>query len=168
MAHLPHAALALGVAGAIPFIALAPGPHSAVVDNALRMHGALTARDKARVQVAYGATILSFLGGIHWGLASAVVTGGAVASPSAALSLQYGWSVVPSLVAWPALLLDERHGAKVLAAAVAGALAVDLACAQRSLFPRWMIPMRIALSTCASMSLLATAFYADLDKQDSK
>ncbi|ATJ81730.1 hypothetical protein BEI_0743 [Halomonas beimenensis] len=53
--------------------------------------------------LAYGALILSFLGGVHWGLALAhgqrhrLVAG-----------------ILPSLVAWPSLLIDARLGAWIL------------------------------------------------------
>jgi len=46
---------------------------------------------------AYGATIASFLGAIHWGLA--------MRDPNRAPVLHYVWDVVPSLLAWLALLL---------------------------------------------------------------
>lgn len=50
---------------------------------------------------AYGALIVSFLGGIHWGLAFRL------SAPPATLFL---WGVVPSLVAWPAVMMPEYAG----------------------------------------------------------
>ncbi len=46
MIILPQAALVLGAAGAIPFIALAPGPHSGLVDKALESFVKNTPRKK--------------------------------------------------------------------------------------------------------------------------
>ena len=56
---VPPAAAVLGLAGVLPFVAAAvgslqPGPLGAFALTAL---------------IAYGAVILSFLGGIHWGMA---------------------------------------------------------------------------------------------------
>jgi hypothetical protein len=157
MSTLPRVALALGAAGAIPFIALAPGPHADIVDSIISPYKTLTPRDKARAQVAYGAVIVSFLGGIHWGLASAAISTSLPVAASLGQGVRFAWSVIPSLVAWPSLLCEERQGSKLLAGALATALAVDVICAKKALFPRWMIPLRIALSTCACLSLLATA-----------
>ncbi|MCK2184821.1 DUF3429 domain-containing protein [Halomonas getboli] len=55
----------------------------------------------------YGAVILSFLGGVHWGLALAGADPGG-------RRLIVG--VLPSLVAWPALLLGPAAGAATLLA----------------------------------------------------
>lgn len=48
MSYLPRAALALGAAGAIPFIALAPGPHAVLVDQIIKSYVVLTPNQKAR------------------------------------------------------------------------------------------------------------------------
>lgn len=48
MSYLPRAALALGAAGAIPFIALAPGPHAVFVDQIIKSYVVLTPNQKAR------------------------------------------------------------------------------------------------------------------------
>ena len=50
---------------------------------------------------AYGAVIVSFLGGIHWGLAFRL------SAPPASLFI---WGVVPSLIAWPAVVMPEDAG----------------------------------------------------------
>ena len=50
---------------------------------------------------AYAAVIISFLGGIHWGLAMRH------ADPPAALLV---WGVVPSLVAWLAVMMPPESG----------------------------------------------------------
>ena len=55
-------------------------------------------------QLAYGASILSFLGGVRWGM---LVNPGA---PIAGSWLQYSYAVAPSLVAWSALLMPPVTG----------------------------------------------------------
>ena len=52
--------LALGAAGLIPFVASAAGVYASPIHAALFIKGLLF----------YGATILAFLGGVHWGLAT--------------------------------------------------------------------------------------------------
>ena len=69
-----------------------------------------------RVQIAYGAMILSFLGGPHWGY-------GMTAGSSGAIRLL--WGVTPSLIAWPAVLVPEPLGIDILSAGLISALTVD-------------------------------------------
>ncbi len=91
----------LGLAGLVPFVVtlaaawLAPPPGQVVAIQAFLF---------------YAAIILSFLGGVHWGLALA----GASGSEPAGRRLVVG--VLPSLVAWPALLLDPPAAAWTLLA----------------------------------------------------
>ena len=97
----------LGYLGLIPFVALAVlsfllGPvHQAAIAFAL---------------LAYGATIASFLGAIHWGLA--------MPDPDGAKS-QLAWGVVPSLLAWISLLLPVQFGLLIVAATLVACLLVD-------------------------------------------
>ena len=89
----------LGYGGLIPFVSLAVAVWL------------LGGADRSRVLfalVAYGATILSFLGAIHWGLAMRDAFG-----PSVGLLL---WGVVPSLLAWLAMLLAPALGLGLLIA----------------------------------------------------
>ena len=70
-----------------------------------------------RALVAYGAVIVSFLGGIHWGSPTASTHDGARV-----------WGVMPSLLAWSLLLVPSARFALIgLAAALALCWAVDRA-----------------------------------------
>ena len=89
---LPSIAMLLGLGGLIPFVvcglgALAnPPPNDALSLLAL---------------IAYGALILAFLGGVHWGFGL-----DAAGSPSAAVQRRrFGLGVLPSLFGWVSLLL---------------------------------------------------------------
>lgn len=73
--------------------------------------------------LAYGATISSFLGAIHWGL----VMREWPAQPVPSLL----WGVVPSLLGWVALLLGHAPGLLLIAALLWACFAVD-----RMLYPR--------------------------------
>lgn len=94
----PHTASILGYAGLIPFVFSALAIHGPWPDAAL----------SARVFIAYGAAILAFLGGIQWGLA--LVPGNTRPTERAAVG------VLPSLLAWLALLLPAATAVIVLAA----------------------------------------------------
>jgi hypothetical protein len=128
------AARGLGYAGLLPFVGgalwLLAGPAE---------HQALAARALA----AYAATIVSFLGGIHWGLAFAAPEG-----PSSGRLL---WGVVPSLLAWPALLLPAAGGLALLAGTLVLCYAVDHRAYPRLGLAAWL-PMRRTLSAVATLS----------------
>ena len=132
---VPQAAIWLGFAGAIPFVAGLLGslvPQLAIVGP----FGLL----------AYGAVILAFLGGVHWGLA---MTAG-----SAPVRLVA--SIVPSLVAWAALLWGGRPGLLGLAVAFALLLAFDLREAAGRHTPAWYPALRRPLTaivvTCLALA----------------
>jgi hypothetical protein len=138
---VPVSAAWLGGLGALPFIALATA--MPFLTGALRS----LATDAL---VAYGATILSFLGGIHWGLAIAPQGGADRARLPARLIL----SVIPSLAAWAALLVADTTGLFILALAVAAMLAVDLRATRAGEAPPWYPNLRIPLTCIVVAALL--------------
>ena len=102
-----------------------------------------------RALVAYGAVIVSFLGGIHWGSPTGT------AHDAARL-----WGVVPSLLAWPLLLVSSSRWALIgLAASLALCWVVD-----RARFPAMglvaLLPLRTLLSGVALVSCLVAAAFA--------
>ena len=129
----------LGYGGLIPFIGLALAVWLQDPPDRARSLSALQG---------YGATILSFLGAIHWGLAmreeSSQPTGWLV------------WGVTPGLVAWVALLLDPTLGLWLIAAGLWTCFAVD-----RLAYPKFgvraWLPMRLVLTLVASLSCIAGA-----------
>jgi hypothetical protein len=133
---LPLPAALLGAAGLLPFLGLA----------ALSSLGAASATPAL---AAYGATILAFLGAVHWGLA--------LAAPSPANVPRLALGVVPSLVAFAALLLPLRPGLLLLAAAILATAAVETLAARRGLVPRDYLRLRWYLSAGASACLLVGA-----------
>ena len=132
---VPPAAAVLGLAGVLPFVAAAigslqPGPLGAFALTAL---------------LAYGAVILSFLGGIHWGLA---IDRG---SPS---DSHLGIGVVPSLLGWVALLLGGSWGLMLLAAAFLVVLACDLRLTSQGIAPPWFPRLRLVLTNAVVLCLI--------------
>ena len=140
--RVPPAAAWLGGLGLIPFVAggvLAVGTDFAWVPEALWF---------------YAATILAFMGGVHWGLAIAD-HGSATGTGSSWARL--GASVVPALVGWLALLLAPPPGLLVLAAAFILLLLGDLAAVRRGLAPAWYPRLRMPLTGIVVLCLLAAA-----------
>jgi hypothetical protein len=142
--RVPISAAVLGGLGAVPFIGLAgvtpflAGPPRLLIDHAL---------------VAYGATILSFLGGVHWGLA----IGAPVRVGQDRLPARLIVSVIPSLAAWAALLFAEATGLLILAASIAAMLWVDLRATRSGDAPPWYPKLRIPLTSMVVASLLLGA-----------
>ncbi|MET1413304.1 DUF3429 domain-containing protein [Roseibium sp. HPY-6] len=136
---VPLSAKWLGGTGALPFIAAAlltvfgPQSWSAWAAYALAV---------------YGAVILSFLGGIQWGL-----TMGRDGLPNLSAT-RLCMSVVPSLIGWIALLMPVFPGLLVLAAAFALVLYLDLQASIRGEAPAWYPRLRIPLSIAVMGSLL--------------
>jgi hypothetical protein len=93
-AALPGAVAWLGYGGLVPFVGLAA---ASVLDENHAVYW-------ADGLFAYGAIILSFIGALHWGYALSL---GASISEAARARRNacFAWSVVPSLIAWLALLL---------------------------------------------------------------
>lgn len=145
-AGVPAAAAWLGGLGVVPFVALSAASQ-------------LTSGDLKRVAIdalmAYGAVILSFLGGIHWGSAMAD------REPDTDRPIDAGrlcLSVVPSLAGWLALLLKAESGLAVLAFAFAGTLLLDLRSARKGLAPPWYPKLRKPLTMIVVSALLVAQF----------
>ncbi|CEG01817.1 Protein of unknown function DUF3429 [Ostreococcus tauri] len=147
----PHA---LGVLGAVPFVALTP-------DVSRRLPGlraVFEPKTVARAQIAYGASVLSFLGGIHWGYAMNCQR---ASMTPAQMATRYAWGVAPSLLAWQAMAVtptSEVAACGTLIGGLAMAAGVDTLYAIGGGYPKWMMPTRYALTATACASLVATAF----------
>ena len=95
---------------------------------------------------AYAAVVLSFLGGIHWGLTMRLPQP-VPAGPAWGLV----WGVVPALVAWPAAVMPPDAGLVILGLMLIVTYAVD-----RRLYPAhgaaaWLT-LRFRLSAVAALS----------------
>jgi len=138
--NAPPSAAWLGGLGALPFMGLAGA--APYLDGAPRMF-------VVNVLVTYGAVILSFLGGVHWGLAIVSRSD----ADHQALRSRLIVSVIPSLAAWVALLFPERTGLLILAAAMAAMLWVDIRATRIGHAPQWYPKMRLPL-TCVVVAAL--------------
>jgi hypothetical protein len=142
--RVPRSAAWLGGLGASPFVALAVA--TPWLDGADRLFA-------AHALLAYGATILSFLGGIQWGLAISSIDNANSARLAARLTL----SVVPSLAGWVALLVTGTAGLLILAVSIAAVLLVDLRATRIGEAPLWYPRLRIPLSCAVIAALLVGA-----------
>ena len=99
----------------------------------------------------YGATILSFLGGIRWGVA--------VATPhQPRVATDYLFGVTPQLFGWGALFLPDPWRFVVLAAGVLALGPIDRNLVARGLAPDWFGRLRMLLSLGAGAALFVAAF----------
>ena len=129
----------LGYGGALPFLGGA---------IAASQQMPILGLSPAYLLLSYGAIILSFLGGLHWGR---VIT-----SPHADRRSDFVWliwSVCPSLLGWAALLLPVKVGAVVLSLCFLAALQIDQKLIREQIWPAWMRPLRLHLSLIAVASL---------------
>ena len=141
----PAPALSLGAAGLIPFVS--------VPAYMYQMNEFMPIL--AESQLAYGAVILSFLGGVRWGK---LVTPGSLIKPSWS---QFTWSVTPSLIAWPALILQYQQSVTYSLPISSLTLVVGLGLCgfldvKQIGYVSWFKGLRIVLTTVAIMSLLST------------
>jgi len=91
---------------------------------------------------AYGALIASFLGGIHWGLAF---------RQSQPPTRWLVWGVVPSLVAWVAVIMPPSAGLVIIGVLLLACYAVDRRLYVEQGVAEWLT-LRFRLSSVASMS----------------
>jgi hypothetical protein len=141
----PAAALWPGIAGALPFVGgvlalwLAPAAWEPWLWRAL---------------VAYGAVILTFVGAIHWGIALALPHGANSNPANATIAFGYGWSVVPALVGWVALLVRPGFGVLLLVAGFAAQLFIDARITAAHRLPAWYLALRLLLTAVVVACLL--------------
>ena len=139
---LPTLAVLLGLGGLVPFLGCGFFAVSAADPAATGWLQAL---------ILYGAVILSFLGGVRWGVAiAAAPTDRDGTTLAGALVL----SVVPSLAAWLALLLPPPSGLWVLLAGFAGMLYLDVSPAHAGAAPPWYRQLRWPLSCLVLATLV--------------
>ena len=92
----------------------------------------------------YSAIILSFLGGIHWGIATQSSL--SENQGSIKLSLHLTLSVIPSLLGWVGLFVTELAGFCIIIFGFVLALAIDLRIAQMNFMPEWYPRLRTPLT----------------------
>ena len=137
----PHLTLAWGWAGVVPFILLS----WASVQSDLGLAGFATT-----TLVPYGAIILTFMGGIHWGLAM---------DRGEHAGKLFNTGILPSLLAVAAIVLPYRSALFVLVLGFIGLLVLDRRLVRESIVPAWYGRLRLQLTaavvTCLGVAGLA-------------
>ena len=138
---IPLTALVLGAAGLIPFVAGA-----SALTLGLPVPGLGAGEALARLVTIYGIAILSFLGGVRWGIALGF-------EDKRLASRDFIIAVVPALVGWGAAMLAPSAALWVLCVAfvLLGLLDYGLVC--RYAAPEWYGRLRLALSAVAALAL---------------
>ncbi|XP_070764561.1 transmembrane protein 69-like [Enoplosus armatus] len=136
----PKPALYLGFAGLIPFVT--PTLLMAVTESYFP--------ELAYAQVAYGASIASFLGGARWGFALPE------SSPAKPDWINLANSVVPSLLAWVAMVMSDSivSAATMVIMGLGISLHYDLSLLPT--YPSWFKALRSILTIVAFFSLVGT------------
>lgn len=145
---VPTLVKALGFGGALPFWAFSPAVAPSLP---LDLLDASLITNAGLLQVGYGATIISFLGGVHWGLAMTSIT------PVTMMGQRYLWSVLPCLMAWPTVAMPIGQGAGIQAALLGLVYVVDAGWARRGSLPPWYMSLRLPLTVLAASGLALTA-----------
>ena len=103
--------------------------------------------------ITYGAVILSFLGGIHWGLALKLMD----AAPTSATRL-FALSVVPSLLAWCVVMFMANPHLQLLAllGILVGVWAVDGLLSVQKLIPAWFFKLRSLITVIVGICFIAS------------
>jgi hypothetical protein len=128
----------LGYAGLIPFLGLSAGLWFIPQQYESSISLAL---------LAYGAVILSFMGAIHWGVA--------IELENTLQKMQLGWSVVPALIGWVALLLPVIYGYSILIIAFSALCIVDSYMTKQKAMPPWYPRLRVPLTAVVVLSLIS-------------
>jgi len=147
MTQIPRVALALGLAGLIPFgWSALTAWHPGLGDWSRGMLGPRLTGPYAGLS--YGIVILSFMSGVLWGFATRAQGGRA--------GVAYALSVVPAL--WTFLMVGggTQAAASALIAGFAGLLLLDRQFVQWGLAPGWWMRLRLILTAGVCLSLLPT------------
>jgi ABC-type amino acid transport system permease subunit len=132
----------LAYAGLIPFVGMATLLW--LIDPELHPFVALAL-------AGYGAAIVSFLGGIHWGIGFK----NAARMHNAPL-FSFVWGIAPSLLAWIAITMPAFAGLPLLAVILGVCYGVDRKAYVDAGLQEWL-PMRLHLTVVAALSCLIGA-----------
>ncbi len=140
----PSARPTAGVAGGLGHLALIPFVVGAIVVWTSDADAHVLA---VRALSVYAAVVVSFIGGIHWGLAFPAP------GPRARL---FVWGVMPSIVAWIAVLLRPGLGLVILAATLVACYLFDRSAYVATGIAAWL-PLRLRLTIVAALCCVVGA-----------
>jgi len=153
---LPTLAILLGIGGLVPFAVCGFFAVATVEPTATTWLLAL---------IFYGAVILSFLGGVHWGLAlsDARTDLPPDSDPAGQNRMRFGLGVLPSLIGWGAAFATMAIGPEVALAILVGGFAATLITEtrmhRRALLPAGYLWLRWGLSVLVVAVLVAVLVF---------
>lgn len=100
----------------------------------------------------YGAVIVAFVGALHWGYALQRGAAGREAW------IQYGYSVLPALLAWLSLLFPVWTALRLQALTLLACYVFDRAMCALGPLPPWFLRLRLLLTLIGAASLLGASF----------
>lgn len=142
MAKIPASAFWLGWAGVLPFAALS----ALTLVNSAAVAG-VGQGAVLQALITYGMIILSFMGGVQWGLE---MTRGDGRSPDA---LGFAASVIPALVAFGVSFVNPMAALIILTVGFLLLLAYDVRRIRAGVGPGWYAGLRFQLSTAVVLCL---------------
>ena len=140
-------AIRLGFAGLIPFILLTA---------ACWLVPVVLVNNFVRAQLAYGIAILSFLGGVHWGI-TIMARGEDIEETRKALI----WGVIPTIIAWCSLF-NLLIGFLVQVVGFIAAYKIDKKLYQSYAVPSWFIDLRLQLTRVVVTAQIFTFIAANV------
>ena len=140
----PTAAIRMAIAGIVPLVVLAVGVLTGIANTAVPSQYALQL---------YSAVLLSFLGGIQWGMLARAPG----ANPRDLL--HYAMTMLPSFAAWAGLWFAGHRGLWLLAAAFVGAFLQDRYFVTAGVAPAWHSRLRLPLTVVVVACLGAVAAF---------
>ena len=129
----------LGYSGLLPFLFLTP---LSLIDQ---QHGMIW----SDALYGYGAIVVSFFGALHWSFAIARRD-----LSDRQRSALFIWSVIPALMAWPALMVSPLLAGPLLVVAFVAHYVQDQRLAGKITLPAWYLPLRFRLTTVACICLI--------------
>lgn len=142
----PKPALYVSLAGLIPFLA----PPLVMVMTKTYIPAL------AFSQMAYGASFLSFLGGIRWGF---VLPQGSPAKPD---FLNLASSTAPVMFSWVAFLISERLSEAIVTVIIGLGIALHNEIFLLPHYPNWFKALRIVVTLVAFLSFVFTLLLKDI------
>ncbi len=140
--RLPPAAIAIGIVGLVPFVALSIA--------ALATPDPVAAQRYLLGLVGYGGVVLAFLGGVHWGFVLHPVLPEGLTADARRDATRLGLGVLPSLIGWAALLTPAfgipEIGLAILIVGYVATVVTEAQYRRRDMIPPGYMALRWGLS----------------------
>ncbi|KAJ1509282.1 hypothetical protein HMI54_001775 [Coelomomyces lativittatus] len=155
LSSVPNPPFYIGLAGLLPFfippICILGGDASQDIFPFLWLH------------VTYGASILTFLGAVHWGTAMAYDPSKV---PSTSLALRYTYSVTPCIFSSLTFLCPLDVALLLQLVGFHGVLVVDYLSWRHHYVPEWYLPLRIWLTSMVTFCYFTSLWQSWVKKNE--